>query len=162
MGKHKDLQGESRFNKFINKAAEVIPEVIGVASKLATGNIGDALEDVGGILSANKERNEEAKALFIEFEKYKMDFAKECYGLEVKDRDSARVREVELAKTGKFDFMMLATGVVGLLSFVFVIYAVVYVPSIRDNDLFVHLLGMIEGVVISNIFAYYYGTSVKK
>ena len=102
------------------------------------------------------------KELFQEFEMYKMDFAKECFELEVKDRDSARVREVELAKTGKFDFMMLATGVVGLLSFMFVIYAVVYVPSIKDNDLFVHLLGMIEGVVISNIFAYYYGTSVNK
>ena len=29
----------------------------------------------------------------------------------------------------------------------------------QENDLFIHLLGMIEGVVVSNIFAYYYGTS---
>jgi len=55
--------------------------------------------------------------------------------------------------------MMLATGLTGLFSFVFVIYAVVYEPTVLDNDLFVHLMGMIEGVVISNIFAYYYGTS---
>lgn len=162
MGKHKDIHGETRFSKFINKAGALLPEVIGVAGKLATGNIGGALEDVGGILSANKDRNEETKALFMEFEKYKMEFFKECYELEVRDRESARLREVGLAQAGKFDFMMLATGIVGLSSFMFVIYAVVYVPSIRDNDLFVHLLGMIEGVVISNIFAYYYGTSVKK
>ena len=57
--------------------------------------------------------------------------------------------------------MMLATGLVGLFSFVFIIYAVVYEPSVTDNDLFVHLMGMIEGVVISNIFAYYYGTSAQ-
>ena len=44
-------------------------------------------------------------------------------------------------------------------SLVFLIYAVVYVEGVTDNDLFVHLMGMIEGVVISNIFAYYYGTS---
>jgi len=49
-----------------------------------------------------------------------------------------------------------------LLSFIFIIYAVVYEPSVMENDLFVHLMGMIEGVVISNIFAYYYGTSSDK
>jgi len=162
MGKYKDRHGKSKFSEFISKAGAVLPEVIGVASKLATGNIGGALEDVGGILSANKNKNENTKALFMEFEKYKMEYSKECYELEVRDRESARLRQVEMAKAGNIDFMMLATGVVGLLSFMFVIYAVVYVPSIRDNDLFVHLLGMIEGVVISNIFAYYYGTSVKR
>lgn len=57
------------------------------------------------------------------------------------------------------DLMMLITGVIGLSSFVFTIYAVVYIPSVKDNDLFVQLMGMIQGVVISNIFAYYYGTS---
>jgi len=30
------------------------------------------------------------------------------------------------------------------------------------NELFVHLMGMVEGVVISNIFAYYYGSSSEK
>ena len=57
---------------------------------------------------------------------------------------------------------MVITGMVGLLAVVFTIYAVVYVPSVTDNDLFVHLMGMIEGVVVSNIFAYYYGTSSDK
>jgi hypothetical protein len=51
---------------------------------------------------------------------------------------------------------------VGLLSFLFTIYAVVYIESVRENELFIHLMGMIEGVVIGNIFAYYYGASVKK
>lgn len=90
MGKHKDVQGQSRFSKFISKAGEVLPEVIGVASKLATGNIGGALEDVGGILSANKDKDAKTKALHEEFEMYKMQFSKECFELEVQDRDSAR------------------------------------------------------------------------
>ena len=87
---------------------------------------------------------------------------KELYELEIADRDSARKREVEVKKAGGQDWMMFITGIVGLASFVFTIYAVVYVPSVIENDLFVHLMGMIEGVVVSNLFAYYYGTSTDK
>lgn len=85
----------------------------------------------------------------------------EAFKAEVEDRDSARVREVGVANSGKKDHLMFITGLVGLLSFVFMIYATVYEPSALDNDLFVHLMGMIEGVVVSNIFAYYFGTSYK-
>jgi len=92
----------------------------------------------------------------------KSELKKELYQLEVADRDSARKREAEIKKSGGQDWMMFITGMVGLLAFVFTIYAVVYVPSVTDNDLFVHLMGMIEGVVVSNIFAYYYGTSSDK
>ena len=92
----------------------------------------------------------------------KQKLKQELYEMEIADRDSARRREVEVKKAGGQDWMMFVTGIVGLASFVFTIYAVVYVPSVSDNDLFVHLMGMIEGVVISNIFAYYYGTSSDK
>ena len=85
----------------------------------------------------------------------------EMYALEIADRDSARKREVEVKKAGKQDWMMLITGLVGLFSFVFTIYAVVYIKEVLENDLFIHLMGMIEGVVIGNIFAYYYGTSAE-
>lgn len=87
---------------------------------------------------------------------------KELYELEIADRNSARQREVEVKKSGGQDYMMFITGIVGLASFMFMIYAVVYIPSVTKNELFVHLMGAIEGVVISNIFAYYYGTSSDK
>ena len=86
----------------------------------------------------------------------------ELYKLEVEDRDSARKREIEIAKAGGNDWMMNVTGVVGLTCFVFIIYSVVYIPEVLDNELFIHLMGMVEGVVIGNIFAFYYGTSSKK
>jgi hypothetical protein len=93
----------------------------------------------------------------------KAEFARMAFELESADRASARQREVEVVKaTGKVDWMMMVTGMVGLLSFMFTIYAVVYIDSVRENELFIHLMGMIEGVVIGNIFAYYYGASVKK
>ncbi len=86
----------------------------------------------------------------------------ETYKLEVADRDSARKREVDISKAGGNDWMMNVTGVVGLVCFIFIVYSVVYVPEVLHNELFVHLMGMVEGVVIGNIFAYYYGTSSKK
>jgi len=86
----------------------------------------------------------------------------EFYELEVRDRDSARDREVKMAEAGRSDWMMNVTGVIGLACFVFIIYAVVYIPQVLDNELFIHLMGMVEGVVIGNIFAFYYGTSSKK
>ena len=85
----------------------------------------------------------------------------DLYKLEVEDRDSARKREVEIAKAGGNDWMMNLTGVVGLFCFVFIVYSVVYIPDVLHNELFVHLMGMVEGVVIGNIFAFYYGTSSK-
>ena len=97
----------------------------------------------------------------VEDKKIASSYIQEMYALEVADRDSARKREVEIAKTDKQDWMMLLTGITGLISFIFTIYAVVYIPSVLENDLFIHLMGMIEGVVISNIFAYYYGTSAE-
>ena len=133
--------------------SKVAPKILNVA--------GDFLPDAG-VLSMVSKMIDEDPDISPEDKKMLQNHQKELYKIEVADRDSARNREIEVAKTGKKDFMMTLTGVVGLLSFAFIIYAVVYVPSVTDNDLFVHLMGMVEGVVISNIFAYYYGTSSKK
>ena len=133
--------------------SKVAPKILNVA--------GDFLPDAG-VLSMVSKMIDEDPDISPEDKKMLQNHQKELYKIEVADRDSARNREIEVSKTGKKDFMMTLTGVVGLLSFAFIIYAVVYVPSVTDNDLFVHLMGMVEGVVISNIFAYYYGTSSKK
>tara|TARA_R100000234_G_scaffold82167_1_gene51820 strand:- start:71 stop:523 length:453 start_codon:yes stop_codon:yes gene_type:complete len=133
--------------------SKVAPKILNVA--------GDFLPDAG-VLSMVSKMIDADPNISPEDKKMLQQHQKELYKIEVEDRDSARNREIEVSKTGKKDFMMTLTGIVGLLSFAFIIYAVVYVPSVTDNDLFVHLMGMVEGVVISNIFAYYYGTSSKK
>ena len=122
------------------------------------GLVGDVLPDKG-VLGIVKNLIDTDDSMPVE---EKETLKQELYEMEIADRDSARRREVEVKKAGGQDWMMFVTGIVGLASFVFTIYAVVYVPSVSDNDLFVHLMGMIEGVVISNIFAYYYGTSSDK
>lgn len=85
----------------------------------------------------------------------------ELYKLEVEDRDSARKREVEIAKTGRFDFMYNLTGVVGLASFAFIVYAIVFLEIPAENkEVWIHLIGICEGIVLS-IFGYFYGAAVK-
>lgn len=86
----------------------------------------------------------------------------ELYQLEVADRDSARKREVEIAKTGRFDFMFNLTGVIGLAAFGFILYAIVYLSIPENNkEVWIHTIGIIEGIVLS-IFGYFYGSAVKQ
>ena len=86
----------------------------------------------------------------------------DLYRLEVEDRDSARKREVEKAKAGGFDFMFNLTGLIGLLSFAFIIYAIVYLQIPENNkEVWIHTIGIIEGIVLS-IFGYFYGSAVKQ
>jgi len=86
----------------------------------------------------------------------------ELYELEVADRDSARKREVEIAKTGRFDLMYNLTGMVGLGAFAFIVYAIVYleIPS-ENKEVWIHLIGICEGIVLS-IFGYFFGSAVKQ
>lgn len=149
----------SKFKEFIKKASGVAPELLNVAGKVLTGNIGGAIGEVGNILKGKAETDAKAQELYLEFQLERMNFEKELYELEVKDRDSARNREIEVSKSGKVDILMYATGFTGLFSFVMVIYAVIWIPSVLDNELFIHLMGMVEGVAISNLFSYYFGTS---
>lgn len=140
---------ETKVGKFL---AKIAPSILGVA--------GDLLPDAG-VLGIVKNLIEKDETITPEDKAIALEQIRSMYELEVQDRNSARNREIEVKKTGSKDFMMLATGLVGLLSFIFIIYAVVYEPAVLENDLFVHLMGMVEGVVISNIFAYYYGTSAQ-
>lgn len=86
----------------------------------------------------------------------------ELYKLEVDDRDSARNREVELAKANRFDFMFNLTGLVGLSCFAFLVYAIVYleIPS-HNKEIWIHLIGVTEGIVLS-IIGYFYGASASR
>jgi len=85
----------------------------------------------------------------------------EAYKAEVADRDSARKREVEVAKTGKHDWLFNLTGIVGLSAFAIIVWAILALDIPEPNkELFYHLIGIVEGVTLS-IFGYYFGTSMK-
>jgi len=141
---------ETRLGKLLKEKAPKILDIIGDVLP-SSGTMGI----LKNIISKDPDLTPEQKAELH-------NQVTELYKLEVADRDSARKREVDISKAGGNDWMMNLTGVVGLFCFIFIVYSVVYIPEVLHNELFVHLMGMIEGVVIGNIFAYYYGTSSKK
>jgi hypothetical protein len=149
MSKERKKLKDTKLGQFLKKAA---PHVLDVAGNLLPNS---------GVLGIVKNMIDTDVNISPEDKKAANEHIKNMFALEIEDRDSAREREVEIAKTQRQDYMMLATGATGLLAFIFIIYAIVYIPTVSDNDLFVHLMGMVEGVVIGNIFAYYYGGSPK-
>jgi len=86
----------------------------------------------------------------------------ELYKLEVEDRDSARKREAAIVTSGGKDWMMSLTGIIGLAAFAFIVYTVVTTNVPESNkEIFIHMIGIVEGVALS-IFGYYFGSAVKK
>jgi hypothetical protein len=128
--------------------------------KKLPGFVGDVLPDKG-VLGVVKNLIDNDPEVSPE-EKAKMhDELVELYSLEVADRDSARKREVEKAKTGGFDLMFNLTGIIGLFAFAFIIYAIVYLEVPENNkEVWIHLIGICEGIVLS-IFGYFYGSAVR-
>jgi hypothetical protein len=132
---------DTKVGKLLFGAKSLLPDkgVLGVVKNLIDGD--DEL---------TSEEKEEAHKWLIE-----------AYKAEVDDRDSARKREVEIAKSGRIDWLFNLTGIVGLGAFGVIIYAIISLDIPEPNkELFYHLIGIVEGVSLS-IFGYYFGTSMK-
>jgi hypothetical protein len=124
------------------------------------GNLGGILPDKG-VLGVLKQVIDTDDTLTPEEKEDAHNALIEAYKAEVADRESARQREVEIAKTGRFDLMYNLTGVVGLGAFSFIVYAIVYLEIPAENkEVWIHLIGICEGIVLS-IFGYFFGTSMK-
>jgi len=132
---------ETKVGKLLGKATGLLPDegILGVVKNLIDND-----EEL------TPEEREEVKKWVVE-----------AYNAEVADRDSARNREVEIAKSGKNDWLFNITGLVGLGAFGVIIWAILALDIPETNkELFYHLIGIVEGVSLS-IFGYYFGTSMK-
>jgi hypothetical protein len=75
------------------------------------------------------------------------------------DIANARAREIAIANSKKKDVMMKVTGAVGLLSFLFLVYAIIFVRiPVENKDIFNIVSGGII-TVATGIFGYYFGSS---
>jgi len=141
---------DTKVGKFLSEKAPKILQTIGDILP-SNGSLGI----VKNIINLSDELTDEDKEIVT----------KELIEMEqimLKDRESARNREVEIAKLQKFDFLFYLTGLVGLAAFCFMIYAIVYLTIPVDNkEVWIHLIGITEGIVIS-IFGYYFGSSIKR
>lgn len=148
-GKKKKFLRDTKFGALLKEKAPKVFEVIG-----------DVLPN-SGALGLVKNIIQHSDDIDPETKKLLHDQLIESYKTEVADRDSARKREVEIAKVKKFDFMFNLTGIVGLGAFAFLVYAIVYLHIPEGNkEIWIHLIGITEGISLS-IFGYFYGSAMK-
>jgi hypothetical protein len=123
--------------------------------------VGDLLPDAGVLGVVKNLINMSDKFTPEEKEVLTEDLA-EMYETEVRDRESARNREIEVSKAGKHDYLFTLTGLIGLGVFCFIVYAIAFlqIPD-ANKEIWIHLIGISEGVVLS-IFGYYFGSAMKK
>jgi len=123
--------------------------------------VGDLLPDAG-VLGVAKNLIKMSDKLTPEEKELLTEDLAQMYEMEVKDRDSARTREVEISKSGKRDYLFTLTGLIGLGVFCFIVYAIAFLQIPEANkEIWIHLIGISEGVVLS-IFGYYFGSAMKK
>ena len=141
---------DTKLGKFIKLKA---PKVLEVA--------GDLLPDEG-LLGVVKNLIDNEPDLSPEEKQQIHERLVDFYKLEVEDRNSARQREIEMVKAGSGDWMMNATGVIGLGSFLLLLIAIVFMDVPENNkELMIHTTGIVEGIVLS-IVGYYFGSIAKK
>lgn len=141
---------DTKVGQFLKTKAPKILEVVG-----------DVLPD-SGVLGVVKNLINQSDEISLEDKAMLNEHLREMYEIEVRDRESARNREIEIAKNNNLDILFNMTGAIGLGVFCFIVYAITYLQVPEDNkELWIHLIGISEGIVIS-IFGYYFGSSIKK
>lgn len=126
--------------------------------------VGDLLPDQGalGIVKRLIDTPEVVPNLTPDEKKELNSQIMEMYKLEVADRDSARTRQSEMIKAGAKDWLFNITGVVGLSAFAFLVISIVFLHVPEENkEIFIHLIGIVEGITLS-IFGYYFGGKIRK
>jgi hypothetical protein len=127
--------------------------------------VGDLLPDQGviGIVKRIISSDESPLTPEDQLEGMKLikDFELEVFGMQIQDKANAREREVGfLEKLSHIDWMQVITGCSVILAFWFMLYTVVFIKLPEPNrELFIHLLGIIEGSYVGGVVGYYYGTS---
>jgi hypothetical protein len=141
---------DTKIGKFLRQKAPMVLSAVGdvLPDKGALGIIKNLIDKSTDI------KEEDKGAIKLELDR--------IYELEVQDRDSARDREVGVAQYNKYDFLFHITGLIGLASFCFIIYAIVFIQIPEENkEIWIHLIGITEGIVLS-IFGYYFGSAMNR
>lgn len=134
--------------------------------KILSGGAGDIIGAVGKVLDnviTNKEELEKVKLeaqkeINRHFEALQENLIKE-QELQVQDRSSARTREAEFVRaTGHIDYLMWFLAIAGISIMSYCLWKISD-SQLANKELFIHFLGIIEGVVVS-MYSYYFGSSV--
>ena len=138
---------------------------------LFTGGIDKTITALGDAIDKNVTSDEERGKLKNELvqiaataKKDAQDFELKVKELEVKqgettqkDRDSAHNREIELAKLGRKNYIMLTLAVLAIFGMGWLTWFVFH-NDIREREIAFLIIGMVIGIV-KDIYGYYYGSS---
>jgi len=125
-------------------------DVIGAVEKVLDQVITNKEELAQAKLEAEKEINRHFEAVQSALLKEKE--------LDVQDRQTARNREAEFVKaTGHIDYLMWFLAIAGMSVLSYCLYVMTN-SELQNKELFIHFLGIIEGVVVS-IYSYFFGSS---
>ena len=162
MIKDKKVFKDTDFGKFLNKAKDKLPELANVAMSVVSGNYVGAIGQVGAMLKSKQNESEDLTALHIEFESLKMDFEREMYELEFKDRESAR----DLYKDDSLIQKILAT--IFTLSYFIISYFLVnhfFNDEIKLDDYELGFISTLFGAMsskVNTIIDFFFGGSSTK
>jgi hypothetical protein len=157
---------ETKLGKFIDSAKPIVGSALDFVGE-ATGI--SIVEKIGEAIADKRDQSPENMALHQEFQSRKIEFELEMQRMdldafreEVKDRDSARSREVEYMKAsgGKRDPMMFLVVGTALGVYVGIVVFMAAGPPIHPEkrDLFNMVIGQVL-TFAGMAFAYYLGTT---
>lgn len=164
---------ETKVGKFLESAKPIMGSALDFVGE-ATGI--SVIEKIGEAIADKRDESPQNRALHEEFQARKMDFELELQRLEiesqklelegfreeVKDRDSARSREIEYMKAtgGKRDPLMATSVVVAFAAYIGVIIFMAIGPAVpsEKRDLFNMVVGQVM-TFAGMAFAYYLGTT---
>lgn len=128
-------------------------------SKLFSDTAGDLIDKVGDTADKFIMTPEEKEKFKAELLRLKTDGIAKLSELEVKDRDSARNREIEITRLTK-NFTQNAMAWASVVGFFAVMYMVFTktIPEGAAKDILLVLLGALTKIV-SDIYGYYFGSS---
>lgn len=129
-----------------------------------TGGASKLVDSIGEAIDKNITSDEERGRLRNELAKINQDFILKAYEFESKqaettarDRETARNREIELAKAGKKNITMNLLVAAALLGSAWVIWYLL-TNDIRERELAFMILGFLIATV-KDIYGYFFGSS---
>lgn len=150
MNKERKPFKETRIGVFLKEKA---PAILDKVADILPDN--GALGIVKNIIDKDETISHEDKAKAIELLNHEL----ALYEAEIRDRESARLREIEYVKANKKDWMMIGVCSIVCLAFISLELAVLINPEkYNHNTTVAHIIGIIEGAFIG-VVMYYFGSS---
>jgi hypothetical protein len=153
---------DTLFGKIIGKAANVLPDIAGLAITAIMDSPMKAVKQAMDHLTGNtdKESIDILDELKLKLAEIELEFSKielqetQAY---LADMQNARSREVEMAKTGASDWFMYVVGFVMLLAMCVVVYVSMFMV-VEDKELFYFIAGAVLAKA-GDVVSYFFGSS---